>query len=819
MSALFLAEIAHSWWPTVGAPLANHLWQSTLFAAVAALLTLLLRNNHARTRHALWFLASVKFLVPFSLLVDLGSRMGWSRVSFATQTEFLGAMGDFGQPFAPGKMIPLAVATATSGPFLSSYILPIVLLLVWVCGFAAVLFYWWSRSRRVHAAIRRLLPAESGREMEALRRVQSKARFAVDIGVILTRTGLEPGIFGVFRPVLLLPEGISERLSNAQLDAIIAHELCHGGRRDNLTATLHMLVEALFWFYPLVWWLGTRLVDERERACDEEVLRLGSDPQTYAESILKVCEFYLESPFFSAAGVTGSNLKKRIEVIMQNRTPHSLDLARKLLLGIAGLAAVSIPLGLGLLHPAQILAQSQNPGAPGSPFESVYLQPNETGEPLAGFTVMGRPMHAYQFKANHFMATNVTLQELVHLAYQVQDSQISSKLEWFNSAKFDVDAKLSSSEIEKLQKLAPDPANTERQNIIEALLKDQFKLDAHRETRQLPVYALVIAQNGPRLQIAKPGDTYPNGFKLPDGKPIVPGLLVPKDGQIVGQGIKLAALVNKLSKLPLGRPILDKTGLTDNYDFTLVWTPAPSAPSPDATIFAALEQQLGLKLEPEEAGVEMLVVDRAEKPIVLASKAVTIISSPEQPAPEPAAVSDAKVVLGDLKIDGKVHDPDGVRDRILNTWKDREYSDAQKLMKDVAEQGIRRDFQDRGYFKVQVNPAYFKIYAGDADGILSLRMTVSILEGNQYRLGILSVHNIQPDSALTIPPQTIRDQFHIQTGDLLNVSEIRSGIENVVSLYHAKGYTDSNVEPATDIDEVHHVVDITFRITEGRHKT
>ena len=92
--------------------------------------------------------------------------------------------------------------------------------------------------------------------------------------------------------------------------ANVTHELRHVCRRDNLAAVVHMLVEAIFWFYPLVWWLGSRLVDERERACDEEVLLLGSAPQSYAEGILKICEFYLESPVVCAAGVTGSNLKE-----------------------------------------------------------------------------------------------------------------------------------------------------------------------------------------------------------------------------------------------------------------------------------------------------------------------------------------------------------------------------------------------------------------------------------------------------------------------------------------------------------------------------
>src|ERR1700685_4261254 len=114
-----------------------------------------------------------------------------------------------------------------------------------------------------------------------------------------------PTVDGIRKPVLLLPDGIADRLTPAQFQAILAHELCHVRRRDNLAAAVHMLVEALFWFYPVVWWLGARLIDERERACDEEVLRLGGKPKDYAEAILSVCKSYLESPIACVSGISG----------------------------------------------------------------------------------------------------------------------------------------------------------------------------------------------------------------------------------------------------------------------------------------------------------------------------------------------------------------------------------------------------------------------------------------------------------------------------------------------------------------------------------
>ena len=119
-------------------------------------------------------------------------------------------------------------------------------------------------------------------------------------------------MFGIIRQVLLLPDSIAAHLEAAQLDAIFAHELYHvcvsprqpGGGR------FYMLVEAIFWFHPLVWWIGSRLIEERERACDEEVVRLGSDPEIYAETILKICKVYLESPLACAAGISGARSAK-----------------------------------------------------------------------------------------------------------------------------------------------------------------------------------------------------------------------------------------------------------------------------------------------------------------------------------------------------------------------------------------------------------------------------------------------------------------------------------------------------------------------------
>ena len=324
--------------------LGNHLWQSTLFAAMTGLLILILRKCHARIRYWLWFAASIKFLIPFSLLVAIGSRLAWSRGA-VTSNRLHFAIEVISAATPPTMIVGLV------------HLLP-ALVGVWLCGFLAVLFPWYVQWQKMSAAAQDAVPLLAGREVEVLRRMERAAGMRKQTEIRLSHASIEPGIFGIVRPVLMWPEGISRRLEDAQLDAILAHEVGHVRRHDNLAAAIHMVVEAIFWFHPLVWWLGARLVEERERACDEDVLELGSERQVYAEGILKVCEFCLASPLACMSGVAGGDLKKRMVHIMTERMLHKLDFGRKLLLGAAGLAAVAGPIAFGLVNANPTRAES-----------------------------------------------------------------------------------------------------------------------------------------------------------------------------------------------------------------------------------------------------------------------------------------------------------------------------------------------------------------------------------------------------------------------------------------------------------------------------
>lgn len=603
-------------WISFGSALVNHLWQSTLFACAAAALTLVLRKNQARVRYWLWLAASLKFLVPFSLLVALGSHLHWSHPAATAQTNFSFVMEEMSQPFAPATL-PQALAPAHSSTYtMAVRVLPASLLVVWFAGFVAVLLFWYFRWRRMTASIADAAPATSGRELDALRRLERTAGIARPTGLIVSKSSLEPGIFGVFRPVMFLPTGIPDRLSDSELSAVIAHELCHVLRRDNLFAALHMLVEALFWFHPIVFWIGARMVTERERACDEEVVALGAEPQAYAEGILKVCEFYLETPLACVAGVTGSNLKKRIEAIMIHRIARKLEWGKKLLLASIAAAALIVPVVFGLFHPAQGMAErAQEMGAATPGFESVSIQPNINGKPMPPFNIVAGPngnFVGFKFTNSEFLATHATLPQIIRMAYGVLDFQIAGGPDWLNRAKYDVSAKfLDGMDDAKFWSLPQEEQARhmdQRRLQLQALLADRFNLVVHRETKQLPVYSLTIAVNGPKLHEAKPGDNYPDGYKRRDGVPMGAGLWVPQAGVLLGQGVSTKALAAHLSQ-QFGRVIVDNTGLTGKYDFKLQWAPGPDD---SASRLSAISEQLGLQLTPQTGPVEMIVIDRAE---------------------------------------------------------------------------------------------------------------------------------------------------------------------------------------------------------------
>ncbi len=246
--------------------------------------------------------------------------------------------------------------------------------------------------------------------------------------------------------------------------------------------------------------------------------------------------------------------------------------------------------------------RGQAPGVPRSQpaFGVVSVKPNTSGE--QGGTSRAQP--------GRYQGINVTLKRMITLAYRPVQEFVGGP-DWINTAHFDVDARAEGS-----------PSQEQMLEMLRTMLADRFKLVVHKELKESPVYALTLARRDGR-----PGSRLtPSAAECqpPDSGRGAPSPQAPAprcgfrlgDGVLSGRGATMSRLAGELSFV--GRQVIDRTGLTGSFDIDLEWTPdAPgAAPSPDAgpSIFTAIQEQLGLKLEPSTAQLEIVVIDSAERP-------------------------------------------------------------------------------------------------------------------------------------------------------------------------------------------------------------
>ena len=268
-----------------------------------------------------------------------------------------------------------------------------------------------------------------------------------------------------------------------------------------------------------------------------------------------------------------------------------------------------------LLVAAGAVAQTaETPTAAKPEFEVVSVKPSAPGS--HGMFIRTAP-------GGRVNMTNMTLKEMIIIAYRVQPHQVSGGPPWLDSLHYDISAKAEST-----------PKQGDIQLMLQAMLADRFQLTIHRETKELPIYALMLARKdgklGPSLTETKEGScvpfdpTKPPAPPQPGSRPC--GMMRMQQRELDGTSIPVSNLIPMFSRT-LGRTVVDKTGLTGNYDIHMQWTPdetqlallPPDAPKPapsDETgpsFFTAIQEQLGLKLESQKGPVEVIVIDRAEK--------------------------------------------------------------------------------------------------------------------------------------------------------------------------------------------------------------
>jgi uncharacterized protein (TIGR03435 family) len=567
--------------------------------------------------------ASLKFLVPFSLLMSVGS---WLPRPVAAPTT---APRTIALPSAPNLAVVVdhiaqpftevfAPPTAQTQPRHETNWIPTAVAGIWICGVIAIAGSWLLTWRRIYAAVRTSTPLDLARA----------------IPVHASSGLLEPGVVGWWRPVLLVPEGLERYLTPRQLEAVIVHELCHVRRRDNLTAAMHMVVESVFWFHPVVWWIGARLVDERERACDEHVLRVCGEPEVYAESILSVCKLYVESPLMCVSGVSGlaspkrifgggaADLKKRLEAIMVNRIGRRLNVARKLGIALIACLAILLPVAAGMITaPLRASAAGQGQATAGAialRFEVVSIKSCPGIAPRPPGSGRAANPGAPQITPGYAHWDCVGLYELINQAYAGGGSparvlppedrllnvldrpredtpkRVRGGPDWLNDEKFAIEVKLSGDATDKTGAERFIQVRDAMVPALRAMLVDRFQLKLHKATEQQPMYAMTVGKDGLKIPLTAPSKCWdpPRNLGRQGGSaPPPPGYEgtqpcgydvhgVRTDHGNQRREIKHVSMPNFATYLSefMDRYVVDRTGVDGRFSFTLEFAPDDHTP-------------------------------------------------------------------------------------------------------------------------------------------------------------------------------------------------------------------------------------------------
>ncbi|HKA00748.1 MAG TPA: M56 family metallopeptidase [Candidatus Solibacter sp.] len=481
--------------------------------------------------------------------------------------------------------------------------------LPWVVGtWAAGALVCWLRLSAGWIVVRRLRsrlvhPAPQEWQL-ALERLKTRVRFSAPVRLLVSSIVQAPAAVGWLRPVILVPAGAFAGLSAAQIEALLLHELAHIRRADYFVNLLQGAVEALLFYHPAVWWVSNHIRAERELCCDDVAVSLGGDATAYARAL---AELELARPVHLAAAANGGSLAHRIARLLGRPMPaanfSSPALSGAAILAVAGLA---------------VFAQSTV--KPQFEVATVKLVPASGPQRI-------RPMPGR-------LIAEASVRLLMQNAYALQPFQIAGGPDWIASERYSIEAKAD--------------GNASREQIflmLQSLLEDRFRLNYHREERELPVWHLTVAKSGSKLPAPREGNCiapssaapaeWGGGRMAPPGQ--VPGAPPPcgsvrigleaAGARMQGGNVLMAELARMLS-LALGRTVVDKTGYTKSFDLQLDFLPdavttAMPAPPPGSdisersnapSILVALREQLGLRLESAKGPVEVLVIDHIERP-------------------------------------------------------------------------------------------------------------------------------------------------------------------------------------------------------------
>ena len=607
-----------SWTYVAGWVLLHFVWQGAAVAAVAAAVLRLCSHRSA----------SLRYVIACSALTVMMACVVSTAMTIVPPA-------DIGRP-SPAALrttitgvdvaLPIHVSEGASERHRSTT--PLVeaalpwIVCAWLVGIAGLLartaVEWW----RVRHLYMLASSALRSKWQAAANHIASRIGVSRGVRVVEFARIDVPLVVGFVRPIIVLPIAALSSLNAGQVEAILAHELAHIRRHDYLVNLLQTLSETILFYHPAVWWISARIRDEREHCCDDVAVAVCGDPVSYAAALTEL-EAWRSGEVGLAAAATGGSLLNRVRRILRVEVSDDSRTSS----WIIGLVVVAVVGGLTLT----VIAQAPTPNDPTLKFEVAAVRENTSGE--------GK-MFMQRLPGGRISVVNVPLGVLLRDAYRLQDSQLVGAPDWIFSARYDVTAK---AEQEFPAPMPGDAPFNPVHLMMRSLLEERFKLAVHRETRELPIYALVLSRSdgrlGPELKVsnadcaampAREPSQGPPPPPKPGERPIC-GIRM-GFGEIAGSGFALSAFANAISPT-VQRIVVDRTGLSGNYDWYVKWTPErlpqrPPGTPPDQpfrmngleidpngpSIFTAVQEQLGLKLEAARGPVEVLVIDHVERP-------------------------------------------------------------------------------------------------------------------------------------------------------------------------------------------------------------
>jgi uncharacterized protein (TIGR03435 family) len=603
-----------AWMQIAGWVLVHFVWQGAVLGLVAALLLYSLRKQSAGVRYviacstlAVMLLTAVA--TAAMVRVNDANRENPRRVNVVLARQ---SPGDL----AVALPIQLDVRPSGAGVRARTEAAFPWIVSIWLIGVVVLAargaIGWWQ-VRRLH---RLALSSKASTWQATGSRIAGHLGIARVVRIVEVPCIDVPFVIGCLRPVVVLPVAAMAQLNVMQVEAILAHELAHVRRHDYLVNLLQTLAETLFFYHPAIWWLSARIRDEREHCCDDVAVDVCGDPVGYAAALTELA-MWRAGDVALAAAASGGSLIERVRRILKLELPQPPTAQWTLTFLVL----------VGLLTTAAAIVRSQAQGDEELSFEVASVRPNSSPDE--------RKMMLGVQPGGRFTATNVSVFALIRSAYGLQEFQLIGGPEWISTATFDIMAKADRDFPVPVPGGPPSPA----QRMLRSLLRDRFKLVVRRDTREMPIYALIRAREDGKLgSELKPSTIDCEAFgaarrgggapQFKPGERPVCGIRM-GFGELAGGGFPLSSLASSLVQT-VERIVVDRTGLSGNFDFYVRWTPErlpPGAPTDrpfrmngaeidpsGPSIFTALQEQLGLKLESTRGPVDVLVIDHVERP-------------------------------------------------------------------------------------------------------------------------------------------------------------------------------------------------------------